>query len=90
MYTRDRKEFPGHSTFTKHFGNKAGLLAALAKWVRENDESDELVALIPESKENLPKFKQDDASVSAKEGHVYLSSPAVTTRSDAATNLSGA
>ncbi len=72
MYTRDRQDFPSHSTFNNHFGNKAGLLTALAKRVRENDEFDDLVAMVPESKEDLRKLRNDDVSVSPKEGHVYL------------------
>ena len=65
MYTRNRPEFPGHSTFRNHFGNKSGLIAALAKWVGENDEFDDLVALLPEP-------KCHEAPVAATGGLVYL------------------
>lgn len=65
MYTRNRQDFPGHSTFTNHFGNTKGLVAALAKWVRENDEFADLIALLPEPKE-------DEASTPSAESHVYL------------------
>lgn len=65
MYTRNRQDFPGHSTFTNHFGNKTGLVTALAKWVRNNDEFADLVALLPEPNE-------DASSAPSAEGYVYL------------------
>lgn len=65
MYSRNRTDFPSHTTFANHFGNKAGLVAALTKWVRENDEFTDLIALLPESKD-------DDASTPSTEGYVYL------------------
>ena len=65
MYTRSRPDVPGHSTFRNHFGNKSGLVAALAKWVRENKEFSDLVALLPESKHH-------EAPVQVTEGFVYL------------------
>ena len=65
MYSRDRKDFPGHSTFDSHFRTKAGLIAALRNWIRKNDEFADLVPLLPESKE-------DDTCTSSTEGFVYL------------------
>ena len=65
MYSRDRKDFPGHTTFDNHFRTKAGLLAALTNWVRKNDDFADLVALLPESKE-------DNTCASPTEGFVYL------------------
>lgn len=65
MYSRDRQDFLGHTTFTNHFGNKTGLVAALTKWVRENDDFADLIALLPESKE-------DETPAPLTEGFVYL------------------
>ena len=65
MYTRNRHDFPSHSTFTNHFGNKVGLVAALADWVRKNDDFADLVAFLPEPKE-------DNVTVQPVEGFVYL------------------
>lgn len=65
MYSRNRKDFPGHSTFSNHFGNKAGLVAALAKFVRENNEFSDLIALLPDPEET-------DTPSSPTEGLVYL------------------
>ena len=31
MYSRDRQDFPGHTTFTSHFGNKAGLIVSIRR-----------------------------------------------------------
>ncbi len=36
MFSRERPDFPGRSTYSNHFGNKQRLVAALAKFVREN------------------------------------------------------
>ena len=65
MYSRERKGFPGHSTFSNHFGNKSGLIAALTEWVSNNDEFSDLMALLPEPKET-------DTSSPQTEGLVYL------------------
>lgn len=65
MYSRDRQDFPSHTTFTNHFGNKTGLISALAKWVRENDDFADLIALLPEP-------KKDETFAPLKEGFVYL------------------
>lgn len=65
MYSRERKGFPGHSTFFNHFGNKSGLIAALTEWVSNNDEFSDLMALLPEPKET-------DTSSPQTEGLVYL------------------
>ena len=65
MYSRNRKDFPSHSTFSNHFGNKTGLIAALAKFVRENEEFSDLIALLPE-------LKETDTQSPPTEGFVYL------------------
>lgn len=66
MYSRERNDFPGHNTFTNHFGNKAGLIAALARWVRQNDEFSDLIDILPE-----PNV-EEDSQIRPKEGFVYL------------------
>ncbi|MDA0241451.1 MAG: GIY-YIG nuclease family protein [Proteobacteria bacterium] len=66
MYSREHDDFPGHTTFANHFGNKAGLISALRKRVSERGDFVDLLDLLPEpgQGENVP------ASVS--EGFVYL------------------
>ena len=51
MYSREREDFPAHTTFFNHFVNKSGLIAALTGWVRKNDEFADLIALLPEPEE---------------------------------------
>ena len=70
QYTRrrNRQDIPFVTTFTRRFQNKTGLDAALAKWVRENDEFADLAALLPEP----PEPKEDDASAPSPKGFVYL------------------
>lgn len=66
MYSRGRADFPGHTTFPNHFGNKAGLLAALAEWAKQNLEFSDVLDLLP---------KQEVSQVTSapqKEGYVYL------------------
>lgn len=65
MYSRNQKNFPSHNTFTNHFGSKTGLIEALAKWVRENDDFADLLDLLPEHEE-------DPVSALPAEGFVYL------------------
>ncbi|MCY3846170.1 MAG: GIY-YIG nuclease family protein [Acidobacteria bacterium] len=76
MYSRERPEVPGHTTFTNHFGNKAGLDAALAKWVREQGEFQDLVSLLPgptESPRSGEVAGVPDGSLEASgNGWVYL------------------
>lgn len=68
MFSRERADFPGHSTFINHFGNKAGLVAALATFIRGNDEFSDLEALVSE-----PEGTVDDETPAPNgEGFVYL------------------
>lgn len=67
MYSRERKEFPGHTTFANHFGNKAGLIAALTEWVQQHEEFADLIELMPE-----PVAAQDEPDTARGEGFVYL------------------
>jgi Meiotically up-regulated gene 113/Homing endonuclease associated repeat len=69
MYSRDRPDFPGHSTFGNHFNGKAGLVSAFSAFVRANNEFADLAAITPEPVE------QSDANqprTQRKEGLVYL------------------
>ena len=73
MYSRERRGFPGHSTFSNHFGNKPGLIAALTEWVSKNDEFSDLMALLPEPEEtDLPEPEETDTPSPPTEGLVYL------------------
>lgn len=75
MYSRERPEVPGHTTFINHFGNKAGLDAALARWVCGQDEFQDLIAMLPPPKES-PIVEAAGApargGVRRTEGLVYL------------------
>ena len=69
MYTRYNQGFPNERTLRRHFGNKKGLLEALAKFVRSNEDYADLIELIPESEDS-----SEPASESRRlpEGYVYL------------------
>ncbi len=67
MYSRKRKEFPSHTTFANHFGNKAGLVAALTEWVQQHAEFEDLIELMPE-----PVAAQNESHIARGEGFVYL------------------
>lgn len=66
MYSREHEDFPGHSTFANHFGNKAELVATFSNWVRKNDEFGDLIDLLPEPDD------QESVEERGKEGLVYL------------------
>ena len=65
MYTRSRPDFPGHSTFSNHFGSKRELVAALAKMVRQDDQFADLADLLPDAAE-------DTSANRPSEGLLYL------------------
>ena len=67
MYSRNREDFPGHSTFSNHFGNKTRLIAALTEWVRKNDEFSDLITMLPE-----PEESDTPSPPTPTEGFVYL------------------
>lgn len=69
MYSRGRESFPGHSTFTNHFGSKDQLIAALAAWVDGNDDFSDIAELLPES---AGTTDEESTSSGSKEGFVYL------------------
>ena len=66
MYARGMDDFPGHTTFRNHFGNKAGLIAAFSEWLSRNDDFADLVELLPETS------KEEVNPVAINEGLVYL------------------
>jgi len=70
MFSRDRPNFPSHTTFKKHYGSKNALLSAFKKLVKENDEFSDLARLIPE---NITENNYEKEPASNKdEGFVYL------------------
>ena len=69
MYSRDNADFPGHSTFSNHFGNKDGMVKALAEFVRKEKGYADLIDLVPLSAEPEPELGETGAMA---EGHVYL------------------
>lgn len=69
MYSRERRDFLGHSTFTNHFGSKDGLIAALAEWIGRNSEFSDLAELLP-GPSDVPREKSVPAT--SGDGSVYL------------------
>ena len=69
MYSRENADFPGHSTFANHFGNKDGMVRALAGFVRREDDYADLINLVPLPDEPETELGEQCAMT---EGHVYL------------------
>lgn len=67
MYAKNNEGFPTHSTFTRSFGGKSGLMRAFALWLNENPKYSDLIELLPE-----PEVLQADDKSTTKEGIVYL------------------
>ncbi|WP_172294195.1 GIY-YIG nuclease family protein [Pseudoruegeria sp. HB172150] len=67
MYARERPDFPGHTTFTNHFGSKAGIVTALSRWATDQEDFADILELLPETEipSETPRAKAD-------EGFVYL------------------
>lgn len=69
MYSRENAEFPGHTTFNKHFGSKEGLLIALQAWASKNAGYEDILGLLPAE----PTSAVNKTSTAAeREGSVYL------------------
>lgn len=68
IYAREHDDFIGIDTFRRHFGNKAGIIAAARAWAEQNDDV-ELIALLPE-----PENETDliESSQCKTDGFVYL------------------
>jgi len=66
MYAKERNNFPGHTTFTNHFGNKAGILAALHKFACENANYTDILKILPAPQPEEAPNEQ------IEEGYVYL------------------
>jgi hypothetical protein len=70
FYARETPGFISHNTFTKHFGSKDGVIAALRDRAIERGE-DDLIAFLPEV--ITPQVSNDDATSAKKpDGWVYL------------------
>jgi hypothetical protein len=74
MYAREHREFPSHSTFANHFGNKAGLVAAFAEWVRRQEEFADLIDILPEpvTPSDSGDGQGSESRTAREEGFVYL------------------
>jgi hypothetical protein len=66
-YARNTTDFLSHNTFTKHFGNKAGLIQALRSWAIEHGD-EALLSLMPET----PETSSAAPEGKVQEGWVYL------------------
>ncbi|MCB1416564.1 MAG: GIY-YIG nuclease family protein [Nitratireductor sp.] len=69
MYSRKRSDFPGHTTFGNHFGDKDRLLAAISEFIHANDDFADLRIIVPKT-DNQSEANQ--GSSLTKEGLVYL------------------
>jgi AcrR family transcriptional regulator len=70
LYARQTPNFISHNTFTKHFGTKEALIAALRDRAIEQNEAD-LVAILPKGKV-APNSAEASRSSKVPEGWVYL------------------
>lgn len=68
MFSRERADFPSHTTFTNHFGKKPNLLRELTKFVHENDGFSDLIELLPRIESSV----DEQSHGLAREGSVYL------------------
>lgn len=66
MYARGRLDFPGHTTWSSHFGSKSALLDALREFIERTPGHDDVLALLPP-----PKPEPTRAQTRA-DGSVYL------------------
>jgi Meiotically up-regulated gene 113/Homing endonuclease associated repeat len=69
MYSRDRAEFPGHTTFNKHFGSKVALLEALREWATKAPGYEDV---LPHLRRESAKSEASVPIKSPREGSVYL------------------
>ena len=60
MHARDNESFPAHTTFSKHFGNKAPLLRALSAWVVEHEEFVDIANLLPDLEDKITEQEVDN------------------------------
>jgi hypothetical protein len=70
FYARQTPNFISHNTFSKHFGSKNGVIAALRDRAIERGEED-LVAILPEAAAS-PSTPEPAKSTKVFEGWVYL------------------
>jgi len=66
MYARDHADFPAHSTYANHFGNKDTLLRTLRDWLEGKHEYSDVFELIPD----IESSGEPDGNF--REGFVYL------------------
>lgn len=69
-YARNASDFLSHNTFSKHFGNKTDLIAALRNWAIEHNEVD-LIGILPHEKAAGAKPLEPRID-GPREGWVYL------------------
>lgn len=67
MYAKNNTGFPTHSTFTRAFGGKSGLMNAFANWLNENPQHSDLIELLPKL-----AVSQIGYQSAINEGIVYL------------------
>jgi AcrR family transcriptional regulator len=70
FYARENPDFISHNTFSKHFGSKDRLIAALRDRAIERGDED-LIVMLPEPKARSTSI-EDAGSKSVSEGWVYL------------------
>lgn len=70
-YAREHDDFIGIDTFRRHFGNKAGIIAAARAWAERNDDI-ELIAPLPAPEKTETETDRVDSSQRKTDGFVYL------------------
>ena len=67
LYKRSDPAFHSTGAITRHFGNQAGMIAALAQWAADNNAAD-IAAILPAARVAEPSRR----STKPQEGSVYL------------------
>ena len=65
LYRRSRPDFPSHSTIGNRFDGKAGLTAALRRWIADKPEYSDVAEMLPTDalREKQPKTRESHGSV---------------------------
>ncbi|MCC5982071.1 MAG: GIY-YIG nuclease family protein [Oceanicaulis sp.] len=66
MYAKEKPGFPAHNTFFSHFETQAGLRDALARWIADKPEFDDIRELLPDEPASSP------GKPATADGYVYL------------------
>ena len=71
LYAREHDDFIGYDAFKRHFGSKAGIIAAARAWAKKNGDV-KLLSLLPEPEETKTDSDRIESNERKAEGFVYL------------------